>query len=65
MVFLFIYGLLLQYREGIPERTSVAFEVLMIVGGTIFSLLSAYVSWSYDALILRLAPPDYDLILFQ
>ncbi|WP_375625272.1 hypothetical protein [Bartonella sp. MU37NMGALS] len=35
-----------------------------VIGYIVVMFLSAAANWGYDALLLRLAPPNYELILF-
>ncbi|WP_019223235.1 hypothetical protein [Bartonella rattaustraliani] len=40
-------------------------QTAMVIGYIIFVFLGLAANWGYDALLLRLAPPEYELILFQ
>ncbi len=39
-------------------------QTAMAIGYIVVMFLSAAANWGYDALLLRLAPPNYELILF-
>ncbi len=39
-------------------------QTAMVIGYIILMFLSAAANWGYDALLLRLAPPNYERILF-
>nr|CDP79641.1 hypothetical protein BN1046_00538 [Bartonella schoenbuchensis] len=58
MVFFFIYGYLLA-RETSSVNTTI------MIGGFIFACVCLCLTWAYDALLLSLAPPGYDLVLFE
>ncbi|EJF88109.1 hypothetical protein [Bartonella melophagi] len=57
MLFFFVYGYLLD-RGTSPMNTE------LIIGGFIFACVCLCLTWAYDALLLRLAPPGYDIALF-
>ncbi|UNE53897.1 hypothetical protein [Bartonella machadoae] len=40
-------------------------QTAMVIGYIVIMFLSLAVNWGYDALLLRLAPPNYDLMLFK
>ncbi|WP_245256311.1 hypothetical protein [Bartonella alsatica] len=58
MLFIFFTG----YVAG-----SAPFEhqTAMVIGYIVLIFLSLAVNWGYDTLLLRLAPPDSDLMLFK
>ncbi|AQX31518.1 hypothetical protein [Bartonella schoenbuchensis] len=51
------------YLLGVEGISSI--EIGIIITGAVLAILSLSVIWGYDALILRLAPPGYDIILFD
>ncbi|MBA9083403.1 MULTISPECIES: hypothetical protein [Bartonella] len=58
MVFFFVYGYLLDHETSFINMT-------IMIGGFIFACVCLSATWAYDTLLLRLAPPGYDLALFE
>ncbi|AQX31517.1 hypothetical protein [Bartonella schoenbuchensis] len=40
-------------------------HIAIIITGIVFTVLCLLGTWAYDALLLSLAPPGYDLVLFE
>ncbi|MDD9333992.1 MAG: hypothetical protein PV354_10155, partial [Bartonella sp.] len=40
-------------------------QTAMVIGYIVLVLLSLAINWGYDTLLLRLAPPGSDLMLFK
>ncbi|WP_026501011.1 MULTISPECIES: hypothetical protein [Bartonella] len=40
-------------------------QTAMVIGYIVFIFLGLAVNWGYDTLLLRLAPPNYDFMLFK
>ncbi|WP_245256845.1 hypothetical protein [Bartonella sp. DB5-6] len=61
--FFFFFGYLLERREGTTGDSAISFALLMAIGEGVFSICCLSAAWGYDALLFRLAPPGYVLIL--
>ncbi len=61
--FFFFVGYYLQRREATADEAGISLTLLLAIGEGIFSICSLYAAWGYDALLFRLAPPGYVLIL--
>ncbi|WP_375614512.1 hypothetical protein [Bartonella sp. AC535YNZD] len=60
--FLFV-AYYLQRREATADEAGISLTLLLAIGEGIFSICSLYAAWGYDALLFRLAPSGYVLIL--
>lgn len=60
---LFFYGYFLQRREATADEAALSFTLLLAIGEGISYIFCMSASWGYDALLFRLAPPGYVLIL--
>ncbi|EJF82730.1 hypothetical protein MCU_01325 [Bartonella elizabethae Re6043vi] len=63
--FFFFVGYYLQRREATADEAALSFTLLIAIGEGVFSICCMSAMWGYDALLFRLAPPGYDLILFE
>ncbi|WP_244979403.1 hypothetical protein [Bartonella queenslandensis] len=63
--FLFFFGYLLERREAPADEAGISFALLLTIGEGVFSVCCLYAMWGYDAILLRLAPAEYELILFE
>ncbi|WP_156851191.1 hypothetical protein [Bartonella refiksaydamii] len=61
--FFFFFGYLLERREAIADEAAISSALLLTIGEGVFSLCCLSAMWGYDALLFRLAPPRYVLIL--
>ncbi len=61
--FFFFVGYYLQRREATADEAGISFALLMAIAEGVFSICCLSASWGYDALLFRLAPPGYVLIL--
>ncbi|WP_144752661.1 MULTISPECIES: hypothetical protein [Bartonella] len=61
--FFFFFGYLLERREATADEAALSFTLLIAIGEGVFSICCMSASWGYDALLFRLAPPGYVLIL--
>ncbi len=61
--FLFFFGYLLERRDATADEAAISSALLLTIGEGVFSLCCMSASWGYDALLFRLAPPGYVLIL--
>ncbi|UTO28250.1 hypothetical protein [Bartonella harrusi] len=43
----------------------ISLALITAIGEGVLSVSCMWASWGYDTLLFRLAPPEYDLILFQ
>ncbi|WP_244427639.1 hypothetical protein [Bartonella queenslandensis] len=64
MLFLF-FGYLLQRREATADEDGISLTLLLTIGEGVFSVCCLYAMWGYEALLLRLAPAEYEFILFE
>ncbi|PIT69252.1 hypothetical protein CER18_03935 [Bartonella tribocorum] len=63
--FFFFFGYLLQRHEATADEAGISLTLLLAIGEGVFSVCSLYAMWGYDALLYRLAPEGYELILFE
>nr|WP_275064697.1 hypothetical protein [Bartonella sp. AU55XJBT] len=63
--FFFFVGYYLQRREATADEAALSFTLLIAIGEGVFSVCCMSASWGYDALLFRLAPPGYVLILSE
>ncbi|UNF48487.1 hypothetical protein MNL04_07285 [Bartonella krasnovii] len=59
----FFFGYLLERREATADEAGISLTLPLAIGEGVFSVCSMYAMWGYDALLFRLAPPGYVLIL--
>ncbi|WP_273754979.1 hypothetical protein [Bartonella sp. MM73XJBT.G] len=59
----FFFGYLLERREATADEAGISLTLPLAIGEGVFSVCSMYAMWGYDALLYRLAPPGYVLIL--
>ncbi|GAA5111275.1 hypothetical protein [Bartonella jaculi] len=60
---MFFYGYLIERREATADEAGISLALMLAIGEGVFSVCCMYASWGYDALLFRLAPPGYVLIL--
>ncbi|WP_375673515.1 hypothetical protein [Bartonella sp. TS82HLJMH] len=61
--FFFFIGYYLQRREATADEAGISLTLLLAIGEGVFSICCMSAAWGYDALLFRLAPPGYVLIL--
>ncbi|WP_038474745.1 hypothetical protein [Bartonella tribocorum] len=61
--FFFFVGYYLQRREATADEAAISFTLLIAIGEGVFSICCMSAMWGYDALLYRLAPEGYVLIL--
>ncbi len=60
--FLFFFGYLIECREATDEA-AISSALMLTIGEGVFSVVCMSAAWGYDALLFRLAPSGYVLIL--
>ncbi|WP_375639091.1 hypothetical protein [Bartonella sp. MF74HXZ] len=60
--FLFFFGYLIERREAADEA-AISYALFLTIGEGVSSICCLFAAWGYDALLFRLAPPGYVLIL--
>ncbi len=63
--FFFFVGYYLERREATADEAGISFTLLVAIGEGVFSICCLSASWGYDALLFRLAPPEYEIMLFE
>lgn len=61
--FLFFFGYLLERRDATADEAAISSALFLTIGEGVFSVVCMSAAWGYDALLFRLAPPGYVLIL--
>ncbi|WP_375621003.1 MULTISPECIES: hypothetical protein [unclassified Bartonella] len=61
--FFFFVGYLLERRDATADEAGISFALLLTILEGVSSICCLSASWGYDALLFRLAPPGYVLIL--
>ncbi|WP_375635518.1 MULTISPECIES: hypothetical protein [unclassified Bartonella] len=60
--FLFFFGYLIERREAADEA-AISYALFLTILEGVSSICCLSAAWGYDALLFRLAPPGYVLIL--
>ncbi|WP_273787677.1 MULTISPECIES: hypothetical protein [Bartonella] len=55
----------MERREATADEAGISFTLLVAIGEGVFSICCLSASWGYDALLFRLAPPEYEIMLFE
>ncbi|WP_375703258.1 hypothetical protein [Bartonella sp. AD13SXNS] len=59
---MFFFGYLIERREAANEA-AISYALFLTIFEGVFSVVCMSAAWGYDALLFRLAPPGYVLIL--
>ncbi len=63
--FLFFFGYLLERREATADEAGISLTLFLAISEGVFSVCCMSAMWGYDALLFRLAPPEYEIMLFE
>ncbi|WP_254474993.1 hypothetical protein [Bartonella sp. B1098] len=61
--FSFFFGYFLQRREATADEADISLTLLLAICEGVSYICCMSARWGYDALLFRLAPPGYILIL--